>query len=405
MTDQNNFKRIFGKKEINSKADLDVAMAEANKIIVDANQKMATDNANIQNAKPHELNEFEKSLVVGDVEPLNIPRTQYQKLSLEQEKNLRLVLQNLTMADLDRFEEVNNAEGISSNGEPFKCFATLDGNGDLIVTPNKVIEIHKEDEENYDYSETRKGSNGFKKVNIHTVHGISNISSIYYPEGFSEKDIKDLDTFDNFFGQPKNVIRLELQHMNNDEKAMYMLELQKLGINIKEDRLASIDDMTKEQVEASKANGSLIHETGITYARKKNGKLEKGMVNYFYSDKDDIPQTIWTVSQEGNEREVVGKVFRRTANGKYMDSSSVEFVNGKIQYNLREYEDIQAELKQKVFDIDRINLQMEKNKELAGKMPREAETIQERAENQLARGNEENEYEDEVFPGASSNRI
>ena len=48
MADQNNFKRIFGKKEINSKSDLDVAMAEANKIIVDANQKMATDNANIQ---------------------------------------------------------------------------------------------------------------------------------------------------------------------------------------------------------------------------------------------------------------------------------------------------------------------------------------------------------------------
>ena len=38
-------------------------------------------------------------------------------------------------------------------------------------------------------------------------------------------------------------------------------------------------------------------------------------------------------------------------------------------------------------------------------MPREAETIQERAENQLARGNEENEYEDEVFPGANSNRM
>lgn len=405
MADQNNFKRIFGKREINSKGDLDVAMAEANKIITDANQRIVSANANIEQKKPRELNEFEKSLVVGDVEPLNIPRTQYQKLSLEQEKNLRLVLQNLTMADLDRFEEVNNAEGISSNGEPFKCFATLDGNGDLIVTPNKVIEIHKEDEENYDYSETRMGSNGFKKVNIHTVHGISSISSTYYAKDLSEKEVRDVDTFVNFFRQPKNAMRLELQHMNNDEKAIYMLELQRLGINVKEDRLASLDDMTKEQVEMAKAKDKLIHETGIFYARKRNGKLEKEMVNYLYSDEDDRPQTIWTVSQDGNGQEFTGKVFRRTADGKYMDSSSVEFVNGKMQYKLREYEDIQAELEQKGFNIDNINLQMEKNKELAGKMPREAEAIQERAENQRTRGEQENEYEDEVFPGASSNRI
>ena len=70
-----------------------------------------------------------------------------------------------------------------------------------------------------------------------------------------------------------------------------------------------------------------------------------------------------------------------------------------------DYEEIQTNLERKGYDIESINLQMEKNKELAGKMPREAETIQERAENQLARGNEENEYEDEVFPGANSNRM
>ncbi len=405
MADQNNFKRIFGKKEINSKSDLDVAMAEANKIIVDANQKMATDNANIQNAKPHDLNEFEKSLVVDNVAPLDLPRTQYEKLNPEQEKNLKLVLQNLTREDLDRFEEVKNAEGKSSNGEPFKCFASLDGNGDLIVTPNKVIEIHKKDDENYEYSETRMGNNQIKKVNIHTVHGISNIHSAYYPKNITSKDIREIETFTNFFRQPKNAIRLEVQKMNSEEKAIYMLELQRLGINIREDKLADIDSMTEDQVEAAKESGKLLHVSSATHARKISGKLEKEMVNFLYSPEEDRPQTIWSVSQDGNGQEFTGNVYRRTANGKYIDSGSIEFVGGRVKYQMLDYEEIQTNLERKGYDIESINLQMEKNKELAGKMPREAETIQERAENQLARGNEENEYEDEVFPGANSNRM
>ena len=405
MADKNNFGRIFGKREINNKSDLDVAMAEANKIIVDANQKMATDKANMEVSKPHTLNEFEKGLVVDNIKTPNIPRTKYQKLNLEEEKTLRLVLQNLTREDVDRFEEVKNAEGISSNGEPFKCFATLDGNGDLIVTPNKVIEIHKEDDENYDYSETRMGDNQIKKVNVHTINGISNVHSTYYSKNITSKDIREMETFTSFFSQPKNALRLELQNMNSEEKAAYMLELQRLGVNVSEDKLADIDSLTKEQLETAKEKGQLLNVTSAAHARKINGKIEKEMANFLYSPEDEKPQTIWTVSQDANGQEFKGNVYRRTANGKYIDSGSVEFVNGRAKYQLLDYEEIQANLEGKGYNMKSINLQMEKNKELAGKMPREAEMIQENAENQLARGNEENEYEDDIYPGANSNRM
>ena len=129
------------------------------------------------------------------------------------------------------------------------------------------------------------------------------------------------------------------------------------------------------------------------------------MANFLYLPEEEKPQTIWTASQDGNGQAFKGNVYRRTASGKYIDSGSVEFVNGRAKYQLLDYEEIQAKLEAKGYNMESINLQMEKNKELAGKMPREAEMIQENAENQLARGNEENEYEDDIYPGANSNRI
>ena len=193
--------------------------------------------------------------------------------------------------------------------------------------------------------------------------------------------------------------------MNSEEKAAYMLELQRLGVNVSEDKLADIDSLTKEQLETAKEKGQLLNVTSAAHARKINGKIEKEMANFLYSSEDDKPQTIWTVSQDANGQEFKGNVYRRTANGKYIDSGSVEFVNGRAKYQLLDYEEIQANLEAKGYNMESINLQMEKNKELAGKMPREAEMIQENAENQLARGNEENEYEDDIYPGANSNRI
>lgn len=142
------------KAEISSIDDLDKTVKDATELIEEAKANAKKE------AQEEKMNEFDKSLRVEGLKQKNMPMTQYRPLDPNMSRTLTVVLQDLTKADLAHLEEINGAEGQSSNGEPFKCYATLDGNGNLIVTPNKVISIRKKDEENYDYEETRKDQDG-----------------------------------------------------------------------------------------------------------------------------------------------------------------------------------------------------------------------------------------------------
>ena len=95
-------------------------------------------------------------------------------------------------------------------------------------------------------------------------------------------------------------------------------------------------------------------------------------------------------------------MFRRTAEGNYLDSSSVEFVNGKPKYVLRDYEAIMRELEKRGYDKNAIRLARGKIEELSDKMPQEIESIYVHAEKQKETVRETQEFEEDLIPGYSN---
>jgi hypothetical protein len=310
------------------------------------------------------------------------------------------------MQDISNFEEINNAEGISSNGENFKCFSPSNGDGTVIVTPNKVISVNKKDENNYDYTETRQNKAGLKKATIHTASGIS---SIKYNTATNAKDMRELETFSTFFGNTKNAMNLEMQGMSEQEKAQYVLELTKLGIKPAEDKLASIDELagkyTPSQLEKAKEEGKLLHSSTASIAEKENGVLNKKSATILYGDNEETPKTIWLASQKGNSNNPQLNVYRRAANGKYFDSSSKTFVNGNLKYQMVGLDDIEQKMENEGFSIGKFNKTISKNAELGGKLPEEAGMINNSAEKQKEQQkNRELEEEEEGYHTFSDNR-
>ena len=355
-----------------------------------------------QTTSTYNLNEFDKSLLVEKVATVSLPKTTYQKLDQMTGISLNDIFQGLTKEDIQNFKEISNIQGKSDRGEPFKSFISENGEGNFIVTPNKVIETHKENDENYDYTETRKNGRGRRKVNIHTVNGISTICITNIGSDISAKDSRECDTFASFFRQPRNGMNIEMKNMDNEERALYMLELQRLGIKPQDDTQNTFSKMTPEQLEMAKAKGIYLRTHASVKIEKQEGKVFKKIVSMQYADNEDAPRAIWIVSQNGIRQQPEGKMYRKASNGRYIDSSSITFVDRKPKYNLFDFQDILAQLENGMINENIISLIREKVKELGGKLPKEVEMIQDRIENQPSIGLETPEYEEDFMPGFST---
>ena len=382
------------KAEISNLEELDKTVKDAEQLIEEAKANAKKE------AQEEKMSEFDKSLRVEGLKQSNVPMTQYRPLDPDMSRKLTVVLKDLTRADLSNLEEINGAEGQSSNGEPFKCYATLDGFGNLIVTPEKVISIRKKDDTNYDYEETRKNQDGsLRKVSIHTVNGISNYAISNYDRGVKAKEIREADTFTKFATNPKNEWKMEMSKMNKQEQAAYVLELRRLGIDVKENVLSSADNISPAQAEIAKEQGHLYHiASSVRMSRSENG-FDKKALNILYRDYESVPRTIWMASQDGSKGEIKNEAYRRTSSGKYLDTNSLTFVNGVPKYNLVTLDSIIAKAEQQGVNIDLVNQVIAKNNEMDGKMPQEAGTIADNAQKQLEKGKEAPEQEEDLFPG------
>ncbi len=348
------------------------------------------------------LNEFEKSLKVQNISSLNLPRTRYQRLDRSMSETLSNVLSNYLKINLNNFQEISGAEGFSNSGAAFKCFSRMNGEGNFIVADNKVIETFKKNDQNYDYSETRREKSGDRKVNIHTSNGISRILILDMPSSMTSKAIRDFEVFSNFFIQPRKGMEMEMGKMTNEEKAAYVLELQRLGIKPQEDSQNSFSKLSVEQIDTKKQRGEIIRTYGYAHVAKTREGIEKIFDAVQFVDNEETPRAIWSVIQTETEDKPNGKMFRRTAEGNYLDSSSVEFVNGKPKYVLRDYEAIMRELEKRGYDKNAIRLARGKIEELSDKMPQEIESIYVHAEKQKETVRETQEFEEDLIPGYSN---
>ncbi len=348
------------------------------------------------------LNEFEKSLKVNNISALNLPRTRYQHLDRTMSETLNNVLSNYLKINLNNFKEINGAEGFSNSGAPFKCFSRINGEGNFIVADNKVIETYKKNDANYDYSETRREKNGDRKINIHTSNGVSRILIIDMPDSMTNKAIRDFEVFANFFVQPRKGMEMEMGQMTNEEKATYVLELQRLGIKPQEDSQIVFSKLSAEQIDMRKQKGDVLRTFGYAHTAKTREGIEKIFDAVQFVDNEETPRAIWTVIQTSTEDKPNGKMFRRTSEGNYLDSSSVKFVNGKPKYVLQDYEEIMEELAAQGYDKDAVKLARNKITELTDKLPQEVESIYVYAEKQKEVVRETQVYEEDLIPGYSS---
>ena len=314
----------FGKKKEEAPVDELVKQAEHEDDlhINNSGDFQAPDQRQISNRQAQDvLSEFDKTLIVDGIDQVAVPLTKYYKLDRDTTADLFNMVQELSVQDRKNLREVVGVEGISSTGYPFKCFTTLNENVTIIVTPKQVIESKEKDKLNYDYLESRKGNRIIKRIKVQARNGITNIYSEYIDKDISKKDQRDIEIFANYFQSPYNVSRLEMQNMTDDQKARFKLEFQRLGI--KDDRIANIDRLTKEQADQVKERNLELHVTGSVEARIENGVIVKVCTSYLYSDFEEKPRAIWQITQRGSDQNFEKKIYRQVSTGDYVDTSTI----------------------------------------------------------------------------------
>lgn len=191
---------------------------------------------------------------------------------------------------------------------------------------------------------------------------------------------------------------MEMSKMNKQEQAAYVLELKRLGIDVKENVLKGIDEISPAEAKASKESGKMYHVVSGAGLKESESGYNKKSVNILYRDDEEEPRTLWITSQDGSKGEIKNEAYRRTSSGKYLDTSSVTFVNGVPKYKLITLDAIIAKAEEQGVNINLFNLAIAKNNEMNGKLPQEAGAIRDNAQKQLERGKEPTEQEEDLFP-------
>ena len=129
----------------------------------------------VQEADAIRRSAFEEKLRVEGVKSTvdrdkNAPK--YQKLDEQTSKSIEIFFKGISRKEFERYTEDAKNQGISSGGEPFKCYVEMNGEGHIIVTPSKLIQVESKDKENGKYSETRRQADGsIATVTLSKNHG------------------------------------------------------------------------------------------------------------------------------------------------------------------------------------------------------------------------------------------
>lgn len=315
----------------------------------------------------------------------NIP--DYKQLDPQISKKIDIFFKGITQQDFYKYKEETQNQGISTGGEPFKCYAELDGSGNIIVTPTKMIKIDSKDQDNGEYTETRMQEDGtLATVSLKKVHGdIVSANYSRYPN-MPPEELKKYTKLIDHFSNPNIIQKLEMKDMSEEEKIIYTQELQKLGIENKKFRKP--EDMTREEYEASKEKfnrtGKGRYESISMSSYKKDESFEIG--NCMYDDQDK-PLSLSYIASKGPQ---MGKFvsYRRTADGKYLDATSFHLENGKPVYDILEYEEVLKEINGFGIDTSKFaKMQHKVNDDLQNAFPKEAERISDK----LSRDREQRE--------------
>lgn len=318
------------------------------------------------------ISEFEESLRVEGVKSTvdkdkNSPT--YQRLDPQIAKSIDVFFRGITQEEFSKYAEQEGNQGKSSNGEPFKCYAEIDGNGNIIVTPTKMIKITNKDEENGEYEETRQNKDGtFSTVILKKVHGDIVGASHLNNHNLDYDTLQKYRKLSKFYSHPNNIQKLEMRDMNEEQKIMYTQGLQKYGI--KNGKYRSPEEMTKEEYLEAKAKDRWC----TSYSDSKYSKNGEFSIGNFLYDDEKLPRSVSFVSTKGTEMKEF-KSFRRTDDGRYLDTDC-KFVNGEAVFDVLSYEEVLEKMESLGIDTNLIGKMNNKvNKDLNNSFPKEAEKI------------------------------
>ena len=302
---------------------------------------------------------------------------QYQKIDAEESKKIHTFFQGITQSEFSNYQEIEGCEGISSSGEPFQCFAEIDGSGNIIVTPNKAISITKEESGLEKYLERRKQQDGKTvEIEIKRVHGdIVGFSKNYLDADITPEQYKKIKDFKEKYTDPTKAQELEVEGKSEEEKRIYFEELKKLGI--KNNSYKKAEQMSKEEYDLAKEAGSFcfVGSQGI-YNFKKGFKN----VNVMLNPNQEQPETIWLTNTDADGNNVQFNSYRLTNDGKYLDTSSFQIVNGKPVYRLLQQEEVEKIAEANGFDINSLyKMREHMDRDLKNDFPKEAEAINKKA--------------------------
>lgn len=324
-------------------------------------------------------NEFDESVKV-ELAGGKVARShaRYEKLPTNTKKGLLQSFRTFKNSVLTAEEQTQGQIQAKSEGlvgeTPFLCFAEVDDLGNvastIVITDKSASRTSKDEFEEYSYQEIRQARNGMEAV-------VNNSGTSLFIEGASltQEKIRQMQMFTE---NAKLDIMADPNGLDAQSFQAYRQTLKSLGVDINVDT-------------EDKGN---YHTIGSNFMEKG---IQSGMIAVYDKTKGyEAPESV-SIST-GTDKESSARVFRKTANGQYIDCESFQMVNGIPQYNLLTYEQIKEEARSQTIDVDAIERFEEFKQEDKETVPEAAVGINRDMERQQEREAQREQEEAEMDP-------
>ncbi len=370
----------------------------------------------IQNAKKEEVGpispseEFEKKLLV-DVTQMNTNPyiTRFEKLAPEEENKIKYFFKGLTEQEFLNAGDQNSKSGRTKGGTPFKCVVTP-LNGTLIITKDTLIRTNNVNEENGTIDATRRNADGsLSKLQMEKRMGmIVSAKNYHVNEGLSIEEQTMIDAAMTTAGSIREGNKKELEGKSPEERLAFLQTMKALGVKRNDGK--PLSEMTDAELEAFKKGfdqetaemeaGKRDHRSmSGTFTRGKSFKVSDTLnttaVSVDIGIDDKEPETIRNLTSLNGKQKM--EIYRRTADGKYVETTDFHMSKGKPKYNVYTYEQVAKRVGNNLINLEDVIQDCIKMKEFE---PKEIDSIARDTERTLDREKEEEREEQDPFmPG------